>query len=356
MTTGPELDAARLLLRRLGVEPEQLLGAASHRTVPTFDEYIPQVASAVPDGTHRVYASYWNRVQQIWGSRTLDEPTPLEITQLAEHTKRTGVVRRNSRGGRSAAEHLIGALRCVYRHAEHDGFITRAANPALRVPKPRRLTSTRRALPDSAVDEINEVAARTGNDPELDTLLLRLHEETAGRRGGAIALGQQDLDSANCLLRLREKGHTVRWQPISPTLTRHLEAHTRERNTGDHSRLLFYRDGRPLTSRRYDYLWARIGEHLPWVARQQITTHWLRHTTLTWVERRFGYAVARAYAGHSGRNDAGVTTTYVRADLHEVANALAALTGEPHPLAGGPHSHGHHTAPSTTGASLIALS
>ena len=59
-----------------------------------------------------------------------------------------------------------------------------------------------------------------------------------------------------------------------------------------------------------------------------------RHTTLTWVERNFGYAVARAYAGHTDRgSDAGATTTYVRATVSEVATALAALTGEPHPLA-----------------------
>jgi integrase/recombinase XerC len=62
--------------------------------------------------------------------------------------------------------------------------------------------------------------------------------------------------------------------------------------------------------------------------------HWIRHTTLTWVERNFGYAVARAYAGHTDRgSDAGATTTYVRATPSEVATALSALTGEPHPLA-----------------------
>ena len=71
---------------------------------------------------------------------------------------------------------------------------------------------------------------------------------------------------------------------------------------------------------------------LPWVATQQISTHWLRHTTLTWVERNFGYAVARAYAGHTDSgNEPGATATYVRATLQEVAAALAALTGEPHP-------------------------
>jgi hypothetical protein len=59
-----------------------------------------------------------------------------------------------------------------------------------------------------------------------------------------------------------------------------------------------------------------------------------RHTTLTWVERNFGYAVARAYAGHTeGGSETGATSTYVRASLAEVAAALAALTGEPHPLA-----------------------
>ena len=54
---------------------------------------------------------------------------------------------------------------------------------------------------------------------------------------------------------------------------------------------------------------------------------------LTWVERNFGYAVAKAYAGHTDTgSDAGATATYVRATTHEVA-AVAALTGEPHPLA-----------------------
>jgi len=58
------------------------------------------------------------------------------------------------------------------------------------------------------------------------------------------------------------------------------------------------------------------------------------HTTLTWVERNFGYAVAKAYAGHTDSgSDTGATATYVRATTHEVAAALAALTGEPHPLA-----------------------
>ena len=71
---------------------------------------------------------------------------------------------------------------------------------------------------DARLAEINQVAATTGDDPELDTLILRLHTEAACRRGGALALRPQDLDPDQCLVLLREKGETVRWQPVSPTL------------------------------------------------------------------------------------------------------------------------------------------
>ena len=64
--------------------------------------------------------------------------------------------------------------------------------------------------------------------------------------------------------------------------------------------------------------------------------HWIRHTTLTWVERHFGFATAQAYAGHEDHGRGGkAMATYVRAGLPEVAAALAALTGEGHPLVRG---------------------
>jgi len=203
--------------------------------------------------------------------------------------------------------------------------------------------STTECLQDrerSSLTEIHHAAATTGDDPALDTLLLRLHVETACRRGGALALRPQDLDPDQCLIFLREKGGTVRWQPVSPTLMTHLAQHAAERHAGRHDQLLRYAAGRPITRRRYDHLWTRIGEHVPWVATQQISTHWLRHTTLTWVERNFGYAVAHAYASHTdGAGDGSATSTYVRASVQEVAAALADLTGEP------THSHDPPTEP-----------
>jgi hypothetical protein len=73
--------------------------------------------------------------------------------------------------------------------------------------------------------------------------------------------------------------------------------HGQDRHAPPGGQLLRYADGRPITPRRYDHLWVRIGRQLPWVRTQQISTDWIRHTTLTWVEPNFGYAVARAYAG-----------------------------------------------------------
>ena len=329
------VDAAMLVLERMGLTPADLLTAPAARpAAPTFAGYIPVVSALVSDGCRKAYGSYWNRVTDQWGDRGIDEPTPSEIRQLVQYVRANVVPRRNSRGGRSAAEHLIAALRCMYKHAEEDGLIDPADNPARKVDKPRRLPSTRRAVADKRLAEINHAAASTGDDPELDTLILRLHTETACRRGGALGLRPQDLDPEQCLILLREKGETVRWQPVSPTLMAALLGHAGERHAPADGQLLRYRNGRRITYRRYDHLWERLGRSLPWVRAQQISMHWIRHTTLTWVERNFGYAVAKAYAGHTDNgSDAGATATYVRATTHEVAAALAALTGEPHPLA-----------------------
>jgi integrase len=309
------------MLRQMGLSPGDLASAPQDRPpVPTFAEYIPVVSAAATAGTRRAYGSYWNRIISHWGERRLDEPTPSEVRQLMSYVKTHVVARRNARGGRSATEHLIAALRCLYKHAEDDGLITAGQNPARKVDKPRRLPSTRRAVTDDRLAEICQAAADGGDDPELDTLLLRLHTETACRRGGALALRPDDLDAGQCLIRLREKGETVRWQPVSPTLMARLTEHGQERHAPPGGQLLRYRNGRPITSRRYDGLWARIGRGSA-PSRSACT----------------GYAVARAYAGHEDRGrgvrSMAAMATYVRAGLPEVATALAALTGEPHPLA-----------------------
>lgn len=79
-------------------------------------------------------------------------------------------------------------------------------------------------------------------------------------------------------------------------------------------------------------MWKRVQARLPWAAKLGVSAHWMRHTTLTWVERHYSYAVARAYAGHTDTKG-GSTLTYIKGMPQEVARALSAYTGEPHPLA-----------------------
>lgn len=96
------------------------------------------------------------------------------------------------------------------------------------------------------------------------------------------------------------------------------------------------------TGRRHRPNRHRLSRHIPEIETMGISIHWLRHTTLTWVERTRGEAVARAYAGHSqwfGNNVTGIDTT---AGLPEIATALSAPTGEPHPLLN-PHVVEHET-------------
>jgi hypothetical protein len=103
-----------LVLEQMGLSPADLTAAPRRRrAVPTFAEYVPVVSAAVSAGTRRAYGSYWNRVVEHWGGRRLDEPTPSEVRQLMAHVKTNVVARRNARGGRSAAEHLVAALRCT---------------------------------------------------------------------------------------------------------------------------------------------------------------------------------------------------------------------------------------------------
>ncbi|MEV0769640.1 tyrosine-type recombinase/integrase [Nocardia salmonicida] len=332
--TDSNHDVARKILEQLGIRAEDLLSSSGPTPVPTFEEYIPRIIPTVPSGTLRTYRPYWQRVRTEWGSRRIDDPTALEMQALVEQTRVRAVYRRNSRDGRSAAEHMVGALRYLYRIAANDGYVP-SINAATALNKPRRLPSPRGSISADRLREVIDVVTTTGDDKELDTLILRLHIETACRTGSALGIRPSDLDVGQHLVKLAGKGGTVHWQPISATLLSMLTAHL-DRGAGPDEQLLRYRHGRPITRRRHDHLWLRAGRQLPWVATQQISTHWIRHTVLTWVERNFGFAVARAYAAHAHQfTPGGATLTYVRASIFEVAGALTALTNEIHPLAAG---------------------
>jgi integrase len=140
-----------------------------------------------------------------------------------------------------------------------------------------------------------------------------------------------DLDTRRATVWLREKGGGEREQPVSLSLAALLERHATGRGATASGEAVFRAvGGAPLSPRRYSTIFDRARACLDWADRAPVSAHVLRHTAVTAVGRRAGYAVAQAFAGHSPPS---VTGLYLQASTTEVAATVATLTGEAHPLA-----------------------
>ncbi|GAB3395028.1 tyrosine-type recombinase/integrase [Amycolatopsis echigonensis] len=320
-TSTEMIAAAKTLIATMGLSPADLAEATSAAlTTATFAEYVPKALKAATPSSARTWRIYLNILADEWPDRRLDEPTPIEIANLVIKVQERSILRKASRGGHGARANFIDAVRFLYRCALADKVLAPTDSPLPNVRRPPKRKSLRRALTSKQLAEINEAAATTGRDTALDCLVIRLHTEMTCRRGGAIALRPCDLEPSQLTVRLREKGSIVRDQPVSPTLMAGLLSHVEHRSpNGDPTAPLFVRaNSYPLDNNYYQNLWKRIGGHLPWVKNLGVTAHWLRYTTLTWVERNFGYAVAAGYAGHIPVGSrAGNTLTCVAATLEE---------------------------------------
>lgn len=243
--------------------------------------------------------------------------------------------------GRASRETCIAALRALYARAVDAGHVT--ANPAAALTKPTRARSRRRALDDHELTALADAIRATSTDPDLDLLLVRFYLETGARRQGALNLRRRDVDPARVTVWLREKNDTEREQPASPSLVALLLAHAADRG-GDGAGDAVFRNrrGEPISGRRYDRLFAHARECLGWDTRTPVSAHVLRHTAITRIGRIAGYPVAQAFAGHAPPT---VTGRYLHATLADIADAVAVLTGEPHPL-----DHGRGSRPTCANA------
>src|SRR2546421_13045088 len=105
MTSGrPEVDAALVLLAKLGVSPADLIAgvAAARPPVPTFAEFIPRVVAATTAGALKAYGPYWKRIGEHWASRRLDEPGPVGVERRGERLRAGRGGRPNGPGGAGA--------------------------------------------------------------------------------------------------------------------------------------------------------------------------------------------------------------------------------------------------------------
>jgi hypothetical protein len=160
--SAARVDVARRVLAELGVTAAALTIDSPIPQMPTLAQYMPRAWAAATPATRASYGPYWQRAIDHYGTRRLDEIRASDILALQQHVIATVQPRRSGRGGRHAGEHLVRALRNLYRLVVRDELISDRHNPALAVPLPRRLPSTRRALTASELAEINQVVATGG--------------------------------------------------------------------------------------------------------------------------------------------------------------------------------------------------
>lgn len=347
--TGSALRARMLLeeAHSLGLDLADLIAAdtAGAARMPTVRAYVEAIAPTFSAATAATYRPYWRLAAARLGARRLADVTLQDLTAVVDDAGARAQRCRPDSTGRASRESCVAALRAVFRRATNAGLIT--VNPAASLTKPRRVRSRRRALDDSELAEVIDAVRTTSRDPDLDLLVIRFHLESGARREGALNLRRRDLDPKRATVWLREKGDSEREQPVSPSLVALLERHANVRASAHLDEPVFRTsDGAVMSARRYDTVFVHARACLDWSDRTPVSAHVLRHTAITAVGRLAGYPAAQAFAGHAPPS---ITGRYLHASLAEVAGAVAALTGEPHPLADGRHRSGTRVGSSMCG-------
>ena len=268
--------------------------------------------------------------------------------------------------GHSAVEHLGRAASLMFKTAVADPTTGVTVDRSAGFKAPRRPKTTARAYtPEQLAELWDAIFTSGGDDPELDALVVWFHLESGARRGGALNLITSYLDWKNAKVYLVEKGGNGQWQPVSPALVRALLGHAIERGdiatkVGDDAetvtvddvvegratilmdRPVFYyrrrrkvtapdgtvtREPHPMTRRRYNTLWNRLQATLPWADQIGARPHDLRKTGATFIERAFGFAVAKGWLRHAADDDTLTYSAASEADLVEAANWWAGVAG-----------------------------
>ena len=168
----------------------------------------------------------------------------------------------------------------------------------MRIPQLPRVRGTRTALEPNEVREVLRAASVVGEDPALNSILIRFHLETAARRCGAVYLTLGDLLPSRGLVNVYQRGGGYSEVPLSQLLHREIVALavSRGANPSDPTQRAFLKlNGRPVDARFYENLFPKIQECVGDEVPSGVTAHWFRHTTLTAVQRRFGTEWAERY-------------------------------------------------------------
>jgi site-specific recombinase XerD len=278
------------------------------------------VSTACPPASLRTYLTTIRRLATSFGADRVDAVGTADLERLSAHIRDQALARGHT-DGTGAARGFIHGSRFWYRTAQrHD---LRADNPAMSLVKPARRLRPRRALTGAELADLWVVVGSSGQDPLLDLLLIDFHRDTAARRCGAIALRIQDIDRQRESVLLRERGCHQRETPLSVDVIDRALVLASERGPLRPGDALFkFRDGSPLSRRRYNSIFDRVQGRLPWAAHLGVSIHWLRHTTLTDISNAAGPRIAAAYAGHLDRS---VTDAYTVPSFEDLKTAHDAV-------------------------------
>jgi integrase len=290
--------------------------------------------------TYRAYNTHWKWLEYHFGPLPIDMIRVDEIKtfldQAQDRAQRMSQLRKASTRGNGAAAFnmALDALHAVWQQ----GLLEKAveANLLKAIPRQRTVHKKRYALKPRELDEVFEVARSGGKDPILDFVLVWFLSETACRRHGIINLRLEEIDTERQVITLTEKNGSMEEQPITRALMEALLELAAARGCQSPRDKVFRqlptkraKRFRDVDGKVFDELFSRVRATLGWADKKGISAHWIRHTTLTWVERTSGMATAAKYARHA---NATVTGDYTEADIIELAKALEKLTGIPHPL------------------------
>lgn len=328
-------------------------------------DLVAKTLDGLSEGSARTYGSYLRFIAQGWpagappeeqlfaglGDRYFDDVLPTELEAALEQVKARALLNAHWRADRretagrtvrdsdasGACYNAVGAMRCLGKVAVKDRHIAKGFDPSQEIVKPKRRDGERPALEQEHFDQLWGVATGTGDDPELDELIVETIIIAGARVEGLLNLTLGGTDLEDCTLLLDEKFGKKVPQPVPDWFAAKVHAFAVARGaTRRDDRVFRYRKdarrrGAPITIRRFNNLFCdRVQAMLPWADKQQVTAHTLRHHAISVVERRFSKAVALAFARHEPED---VNDRYSKASKEEVAQAVVALYGGAHPWA-----------------------
>lgn len=339
MTT---VDTLVTIATGLNATAQDLLRAATrlHTTAVTVSALLPEVQAACPKAALSTYNAQFVRIATRFHDHPVGAITTQQLTQHRREVRlqvaqaRLDAARRQKRPllaadvdglGHGAAATYTNAARFFFKQAQMAGH--RSDNPASSMKQLAAPPGPERPLDSHELAELLHVAGTTGDDPELDILLLKTGRILAARREGLINMRLCDLDRRRRSIWLNEKYGKTREMPAPRWLIDELREHASRRGATDPAdSALRYSSGRPLTESRFSTLFDRLDTHTDWSARLDVGIHWIRHTTLSDIETIAGLRVAAAYAGHSDES-VGITGRYAKVTLSRLSDAQEALFG-----------------------------